>query len=627
MSTEDVKRKLSAILSADVQGYSRLMGDDERATVETITAYRTIMTDLILSHNGRVVDAKGDNVLAEFSSVVDAVQAAVEIQKELEVKNADLPEHRRMAFRIGVNLGDVIEKGDTIYGDGVNIAARLESLAEGGGICISGTAFDQVGKKLPLGYQYMGEQKVKNIEKPIRAYKVLVEPEAVGKVIGERTSMKVWHWTALFGLLVLIVVVGSLTFWQFYMRPDVAPASVEKMAYPLPDKPSIAVLPFVDMSKDSEQEYFSDGITENIITSLATIPDLFVIDRNSTSTYKGKPVKVQEVSEAMGVRYVLEGSVLKSEDRVRVTTQLIDAISGKHLWAERYDRNLKDIFSVQDDITKRVIAAIQLKLTQGEAASVLSKRTNNLQAYLKHMEGRSYLYRMSIDGIAHARQLSEEAIALDPEYAAPYCLLGWTHLQGIQFGVSKSPKESLIQAAQLAKKALVLDESWYGAHMLLSQVLMFKRAYGEAIAEAEKGIALCPNDAAAHAVFHRTLFYAGRYEESLQAIERAVRLCPNPPKSFMLCLGSCYLHMGRYEEALGEFLKVIKHVPDDLLTRVKLAATYSLLGRETEARAEVAEVLRLNPKFSMEIIAKKWPYKNPDDLVFLTDALRKAGLT
>jgi adenylate cyclase len=269
MTTEDVKRKLTAILSADVQGYSRLMGDDERATVETITAYRTIMTDLILSHNGRVVDAKGDNVLAEFSSVVDAIQCAVEIQKELEVKNADLPEHRRMAFRIGVNSGDVIEKGDTIYGDGVNIAARLESLAEGGGICISGTAYDQIGKKVPLGYQYLGEQKVKNIEKPIRAYKVLIEPEAVGKVIGENRGLKMWHWTAIFGLLMLIVVVGSLTIWQFYVRPDVAPASVEKMAYPLPDKPSIAVLPFDNMSKDQNLDYFSDGMTEEIITTLA----------------------------------------------------------------------------------------------------------------------------------------------------------------------------------------------------------------------------------------------------------------------------------------------------------------------------------------------------------------------
>ena len=358
MTTEDVKRKLSAILSADVQGYSRLMGDDERATVETITAYRRIMTDLIQGHHGRVVDAKGDNVLAEFSSVVDAIQCAVEIQKELEVKNADLPEHRRMAFRIGVNLGDVIEKGDTIYGDGVNIAARLESLAEGGGICISGTAFDQVGKKLPLGYKYLGEQTVKNIEKPIRAYKVLVEPEAVGKVIGEKPRLKMWHWTAIFGLMVLIVVVGALALWEFYVRPDVAPASVEKMAYPLPDKPSIAVLPFDNMSKDPDQDYFSDGITEEIITALAKVPDLFVIARNSTFTYKGKPVKIQQVAEELGVQYVLEGSVRKSEDRIRVTAQLIDALDGKHLWAERYDRPLKDIFAVQDEITFKILACI-----------------------------------------------------------------------------------------------------------------------------------------------------------------------------------------------------------------------------------------------------------------------------
>jgi adenylate cyclase len=312
MTTEDVKRKLTAILSADVQGYSRLMGDDEGATVQTITAYRKVMTDLIQAHHGKVVDAKGDNVLAEFPSVVDAIQCAVEVQKELKVKNGDLPEHRRMEFRIGINLGDVIEEEETIYGDGVNIAARVESLAKGGEICISGTAFDQIGKKVPLGYEYLGEQTVKNIEKPIRVYKVLVEPKSVGKVVGENRRLKMWHWTAIFALAVLIVVVGALTLWEFYVRPDVAPASVEKMAFPLPDKPSIAVLAFDNMSGDPKQEYFSDGITEGIITALSSVPELFVIARNSSFTYKGKPVMVKQVAEELGVSHVLEGSVQES---------------------------------------------------------------------------------------------------------------------------------------------------------------------------------------------------------------------------------------------------------------------------------------------------------------------------
>jgi len=451
MTTEDVKRKLSAIFSADVQGYSRLMGDDEQATVKTITEYRKIMTDLIQVHHGRVVDAKGDNVLAEFSSVVDALQAAVEIQKQVKVRNEDLPENRRMRFRIGVNLGDVIEKADTIYGDGVNIAARLESLADGGGICVSGTAFDQVGKKLPLGYRFMGEQKVKNIEKPVRVYKVLSEPEAAGKVIGERRRMKMWQWTAIFSLAVLIAVAGALSVWEFYVRPDIAPASVEKMAYPLPDKPSIAVLPFDNMSKNPDENYFADGLTEEIITGLAKVPDVFVIARNSTFTYKGKPVKIQQVAEELGVQYVLEGSVRKTEDRIRITAQLIDAINGKHVWAEKYDRSLKDIFEIQDEVTMKILEAMHVNITKDDLARSCPRGTNNVEAYLKLIQAREGAYHSNIEGITMARRLSEEAVAIDPEYSTAYSLIAFTHILDINYGSSKSPQESLKKALNLPK--------------------------------------------------------------------------------------------------------------------------------------------------------------------------------
>ena len=309
MAEKTYHRKLTAILSADVKGYSRLMQEDEEATVRTITAYREIIVVHIRKHGGRIVDAKGDNVLAEFPSVVDAVRSGVAVQKELKEKNDKLPENKRMEFRIGINLGDVIVEGDTIYGDGVNIAARLESLSEGGGICISGTAFDQIGKKLTLGYEFLGEQTVKNIEKPVRIYKVLLEPEYAGKVFGrEKSKTKQWWWAAVGGMVVIIVVAFILTVWHHYLQPQFEPASVERMAFPLPEKPSIAVLPFVNMSEDRNQEYFSDGITEDIITTLSKIPRLFVISRNSTFTYKGKSVKIQKVSEELGVRYVLEGS-------------------------------------------------------------------------------------------------------------------------------------------------------------------------------------------------------------------------------------------------------------------------------------------------------------------------------
>jgi len=361
MITGDVKRKLTAIFSADVEGYSSLMEEDELATVETLTSHKGIMGKLIKQYRGRVVDSTGDNLLAEFISVVDAVQCAVEVQQVLSAKNEALSENRRMNFRIGINLGDVIEEGEVIYGDGVNVAARVESLAEGGGISISGTAYDQLGKKLPLGYEYIGEQSVKNIEKPVRVYRVLPQAEAAGKVIGEKRPIsRHWRWAA----VALIVVVGALVIWNFYFRPPFEPASVERMAFALPDKPSIAVLPFVNMSEDPKQEYFSDGLTEEIITALSKVPRLFVIARNSTFSYKGKSVKVNQVAEELGVRYVLEGSVRKAGDRVRITAQLIDALGGHHLWAERYEKDLKDIFALQDEITMKIVTSLQVSLTQ-----------------------------------------------------------------------------------------------------------------------------------------------------------------------------------------------------------------------------------------------------------------------
>jgi len=342
MADESFKRKLAAILSADVEGYSRLMDDDEEATVRTLTAYRTAITDLVQQFRGRVVDSPGDNILADFTSVVDAVNCAVEIQRDLAERNAELPDNRKMQFRIGVNLGDVIDEDGRIYGDGVNIAARMESLAEAGGICISGRAHDQVENKLGLEYEDLGKHQVKNIARPIQVYRVLSYPGAAAhRVVQAKTNLgRRWRKIGL-SVAVVVLVVAALGIWQFYMRrPTVEPASVEKMAFPLPEKPSIAVLPFDNMSGDPEQDYIADGFTENIITGLSQIPAMFVIARNSVFTYKGKPVKVKQVSEELGVKYVLEGSIQKVGDRLRVNAQLIDALEGHHLWAERHDRDL-----------------------------------------------------------------------------------------------------------------------------------------------------------------------------------------------------------------------------------------------------------------------------------------------
>jgi len=630
MTTEDFKRKLVAILHADIKGYSRLMHDNEEATVSTLTAYREVMGVLIRQHRGRVVHGSGDSLLAEFISVVDAVQCAVEIQKELKTRNAELSEDRKVEFRIGINLGDVIEKDEDLHGDGVNIAARVENLAKGGGICITRPAYDQVKNKLSLGYEYLGEHAVKNIVEPVRVYRVLMEPEAAGKVIGEKKpEPKRGQKVALAVVIILLLVAGGVGIWNFWLRPPESPikvASTKKMAFALPDKPSIAVLPFVNLSGDPEQEYFSDGITEAIITALSMVPKLFVIARNSTFTYKGKPVKVQQVSEELGVQYVLEGSVRKAGDRLRITAQLIDALNGHHLWAERYDRNLSDIFAVQDEITKKIITAMQVKLTEGEQVRTAAKGTNNLEAYLKCLQANEYWNRLNIESNALAKQLTEEAIALDPEYAWAYYNLGRTQTASVWFGVSKSPKQSITKAMELFQKALVFDDTLAEAHGRIGFLYSMIGQHDKGVAEAEHGVTLNPNSALAHMMLGKILTFAGRYEESIPELKKAIRLNPIPPNIYLYSLGIAYCWTGQYEEAITWCEKAVRREPNSLFARLFMAMAYSLSGRDEEARAEAAEVLRINPKFSLEKFAKKVTYKNKTDKERCIGALRKAGL-
>ncbi len=629
MITQEVKRKLTAILSADVKGYSRLMSEDEVGTIQTLNAYKEVMAGLIQHHRGRVVDAPGDNLLAEFGSVVDAVQCAVEIQKELKTRNAELPENRRMEFRIGVNLGDVVEDGEQILGDGVNITARLESLSEVGSVCISGTAFDQVKNKLNLGYKFLGEQTVKNILEPVRVYRVLMEPEDAGKVIGEKKAKpRQWQKTAFIVVSVLILVIATVAIWSLYFRPTppLEVASKEKMAFPLPDKPSIAVLPFVNMSDDPKQEFFSDGITENIITCLSKISALFVIARNSSFTYKGKPVMVRQVAEDLGVRYVLEGSVQKSGDRVRITAQLIDALKGHHLWAERYDRDPKDLFAIEDDITKKIITALQVMLTQGEQAILRGKGTENLDAYLKCMEASEYLLRMNKDANLMARQRAEETIALDSKYSIAHATLANTYIKDVIFNWSASPRESMVRGFESAKKALSLDDSNFKAHGVLAWIYLLKREHDKAIEECERAVSLAPNAADAVFMLGIVLRFAGRVKDAIPMFERAIRLNPIPRAAYLCQLGLSYTFIGEFEKAVGVCKEGLRKNPDDLVGRIALVVAYTSLGRESDARAEVAEVLRIDPKFSLEYAAKTWPYKNEADRNLVLNALRKAGL-
>jgi len=400
----------------------------------------------------------------------------------------------------------------------------------------------------------------------------------------------------------------------------------EKPPLPLPDKPSIAVLPFANISGDPKEDYLSDGITEQIITALSKTPKLFVIARNSVFTYKGKPVKVQQVSKDLGVRYVLEGSVQKSRDRIRITAQLIDAKTGNHLWAEKFDRDLKDIFALQDEITMKIITALQVKLTEGEQARLHGKGTDNLEAYLKFLQGRGYLLDVNKESNVLARQMIDEAIALDPQYPAAYIMLARIHLVDTLLGWSNSPRQSMARATELAQKAIALDDSFPSAHDLLGWLYTMKRQHEKGIAEAERELALNPNFADSYFWLGMILHYAGRYEEAIPLLKKAIRLNPIPPSNYFFILGNAYQLLGRYEESIAAYKKSLHRNRDHLYSHLRLAATYSLVGREEEGRAEVAEVLRIDPKFSLENLAKKVPYKIKADKERFIDALRKAGL-
>ena len=516
-------------------------------------------------------------------------------------------EHVRLRFsidKLGASLSDVV----IVYGEDPELA--------------NADAWERFITDL--------REKLKDKPKPESAFPVFTkEPETPVSQLGKWKIALPSRWKrpALAALVVLVVVAGVWALWSFYFRPPaLEPASVEKMAYPLPDKPSIAVLPFTNLSGDPEQEYFSDGMTEELITALSKVPYMFVIARNSTFSYKGTPVNIRQVAEELGVRYVLEGSFRKAGDKVRITAQLIDAIKGHHLWAERYERELKDTFALQDEITMEILSALDVRLTEGEQATIRGKVTDNLEAYLKVLQARWYFDRRDKEGFLLARQLAEEAVALDPEYARPYGILAACHIADVWFGRSKSPKKSLEQALELAQKAIYLDQSDPSCYALLSSTYMFKRQHERAIAEAERAIALDPNGAGAHSQLGIVLVYAGRQQEAIAPLEKAIRMNPLPPSLYFGRLGVAYRDTGRYEEAIAQFKKAISLAPDIHIPHLFMASTYSLAGRDEEARAEASEVLRIRPKFSLERFEKRLFYKNKVDTDRFIDALRKAGL-
>jgi TolB-like protein/class 3 adenylate cyclase len=624
-----MERRLAAILAADVVGYSRLMEADEEATARTLSTCREIIEGLVASHHGRVFGSAGDSVIAEFASPVEAVRCAVDIQHELEAHNVDLPEDQRMRLRRGVNLGDVMVEGDNLLGDGVNVAARLEALAEPGGISLARSVFDQVKKQLDLGYEYLGEHEVKNIAEPVQVYRVLTEPEAAGKVIGEtKRATQSWKRMALAPAVVVLIGVAGAVTWLRPWEPTIEPASVERMAVPQSEKPTIAVLPFTNMSDDPTQEYFADGMAEDITTDLSKISGLFVVARNSSFAYKGQSPDIREVGRELGVRYVVEGSVRKAGGRVRITVQLIDSSSGHHLWAQRYDRELQDIFDLQDEVRAQIVTALQVKLTPDEETRLARRLTASPKAYDLWLRGRQYESFFTKEANLESRRLFERAIKLDPDFAAAYASLGTAYHLAPGLGWRETREEFYETGLRLVEKAVALDGDLPQAYWALARATSRRVTFDgdRAIASLEKAISLDPNYADAHALLASVKINTGRAEEALGHIEQAMRLNPRFPFWYYHEVGKSQFMMTRYEAAVESFEKALQRNPNVPWPRRYLVAAYGHTGRTGDAEWELEELLGQGHEMSL---SRSRATINLHDAAYLEryiEGLRKAGV-
>ena len=629
MAGHNTERRITAILSVDVVGYSRLMGRDEAATLAALKAHRAeLIEPKTAQYHGRTVKLMGDGALMEFASVVDAVIFAVEVQCAMVKRNAEVSEDRRIIFRMGINVGDIIVEGDDIHGDGVNIAARLESLAEPGGICIRRNVRNQVRDKLDLAFEDQGEIEVKNIARPMRVFRVVLDDKAealVTPVVRATARAERRRWLLATAAALLLLVVSGVFWWQPW-APDRDRASLAKMAQSVPDKPSIAVLPFTNMSGDPDQEYFSDGITEDLITDLSKVSGLFVIARNSSFVYKGQNVSIPEIARALGVRYILEGSVRKAGGRVRINAQLIDSTTGGHVWAERFDRELADIFAIQDEVTQKIVAQLAIKLKPEEVKRLTREIAFDPEAYDLFLRGLERMQRFTPEYLAEARDLLSQSIMIDPRYARAFGVMAYTLVLEVSLSYDVDAEKNMQLAERYIHTALLLDDQVANVYFALSFVRQNQNRPEESIAAARKAVELDTNYANGYAQLASALIQAGRPEEAIEAVETAIRLSPSKPFFYVAVLGRAYFMLGRYRQAAEAYQQVVAKNPAFILGHLGLAASYGHLGMIDEAEWEAIEVLAIQPEFTLEQGRQLNNYQRPDDVKRYIEGLRLAGL-
>jgi len=625
---QGLERRLTTILAADVVGYSRMMATDERNTIDQLKAHRSeLIEPKIAEHHGRVVKLMGDGTLMEFASVVDAVSFAVEVQRAVASRNAGVPQDRQVWYRIGINIGDIIVEDDDIYGDGINVAARLEGLAEPGGICVSRNVFDEVKAKVDVGFEDLGPREVKNLPEPVQVFKALLDSDASLPIAQVASGSK--RPLVRLSLAVGLVVVLAAAAGALWLRPwqsDPQPAQVADPALPLPDRPSIAVLPFNNMSGDPAQEYFSDGITEDLITDLSKVSGLFVIARNSSFAYKDRPLDLRQVGRDLGVRYILEGSIRKDGGRVRINAQLIDSHSGGHVWAERFDRKIEDVFALQDEVTQQIVSALSVTLDAEEKERLGRAAEIHPEAYDLFLRGLERLRRFTPQTNDEARGFFQQAIVTDPRFARAVSGIGFSYAMDVFLGAEVEREQTLAKAERYATAAQKLDDTVPAVHFGISFIHERRKRFDDAVAAARRAVELDTNYADGYAQLASALIQAGHPEEGLEAIETAIRLNPARPFFYLDVLGRANFMLGRYAESAKIYEQVVQTNPAFLSGHRGLAAAYAYIGRIEDAEWEAAEILALQPDFSLRQERLSSAFKRQEDMERYIEGLRMAGL-